>query len=87
MELQEDAMEMIEGESYYADYKKRYTKKQNEIFFSIHKNDNWFREKYYPDLSYKWQTERQVHSQLLAKKFFEHLKKGAFHVIMNKLNC
>eukprot|EP00829_Urostomides_striatus_P001515 TRINITY_DN11692_c0_g1_i1.p1 TRINITY_DN11692_c0_g1~~TRINITY_DN11692_c0_g1_i1.p1 ORF type:complete len:316 (+),score=78.96 TRINITY_DN11692_c0_g1_i1:61-1008(+) len=43
-----------------------------------HKEDHWFKEKYHPEDSYLWQTERKVQAQLLAKKFFEQLKKNAY---------
>ena len=80
MEIQRNALDMKEAEVLYAKYKKAHSDKQNEIFFAMHKEDHWFKEKYHPEQSYQWQTERRVQAQLLAKKFFDHLKKEVYQV-------
>ena len=78
MEIQRDKIDASEAEKFYLEYKKSHEKKQNEIFYLMHKEDHWFKEKYHPKDSYLWQTERKVQAQLLAKKFFEQLKKNAY---------
>lgn len=40
MELQRDPIEPEEAEKCYAEYKKKHTQKQNEIFYSMHKVGN-----------------------------------------------
>lgn len=78
MEIQRDPIDLPDAEKYYAEYKKSHEKSQNENFFKMHKDEHWFKEKYHPEDSYQWQTERKVQAQLLAKKFFEQLKKNAY---------
>jgi hypothetical protein len=78
MEIQKEHIEQAEAEKYYEEYKRRHERKQNDIFFIMHKDDHWFKEKYHPVDSYQWQTERKVQAQLLAMKFFEQLKKNAY---------
>ena len=41
----------------YDHYKSDHIDKQAEIFFTMHKDECWFREKYDPQQSYKWKQE------------------------------
>jgi hypothetical protein len=78
MDLQEKHIDRNEAEKYYTEYKNAYERKQSEIFFQIHKKDHWFREKYHPQLLYKFKQEQMKQSQIYAKKFNESLAKEEF---------
>lgn len=71
MEMQSDNIDIAEAQKYYDDYRGEHQKKQSEIFFAMHRDEHWFREKYDPEQSYKWKAEQIAQSQSLARKFLE----------------
>ncbi len=42
----------------YEKYKQKHDERQAEIFFDQHLKESWFREKYNPELVYKWSLEK-----------------------------
>ena len=65
------SIDRSEQQALYDDYKSEYEKKQAEYFFEEHQNDCWMKEKYDPELSFKWQQEKQAQSRVIADKFVE----------------
>jgi hypothetical protein len=63
-------------EEAYKDYKTKYEAKKFQSFYVEHKDDEWFKEKYDPELSQKWRNDRKAQCQKLAQKFNENLYKG-----------
>ncbi len=58
MEMQHDnVIDSHDAQRMYDEYKTIHQEKQSKIFFDQHKNESWFREKYDPELSYKWKME------------------------------
>lgn len=53
MEMQHDPIPPFEAQQCYDDYKSNYERKHLEIFFSEHKSEPWFIEKYDPIVSQK----------------------------------
>jgi len=82
MEMQEFPISMEDAEKYYNEYKAVHDRKQSEIFFQMHKDEHWFREKYDPQLLFKWKNEQRKQGQMLSKKFFDSLKNGEFNGIL-----
>lgn len=78
MEMQENPISMDDAEKYYSEYKTAHDRKQSEIFFQMHKTEPWFREKYDPQLLFKWRSEQNKQAQVLSKKFFETLENDGF---------
>ena len=78
MEMQENPISMEDAEKYYNEYKTAHDRKQSEIFYQMHKEDHWFREKYDPQLLFKWKNEQKKQAQVLSKKFFDSLKNEEF---------
>ncbi len=70
-ELQHNILQTDLLENAYKDYQAKYEQKRFHSFYVEHQNDEWFKEKYDPDLSAKWKTERNAQCQKLATKFFE----------------
>ena len=81
MDMQENPINMADAEKYYSKYKDAYERKQWEIFFQIHKDEHWFREKYDPQLLFKFKNDQMKQSQTLAKRFFESLDRNEFEGI------
>jgi hypothetical protein len=54
MEMQEEPVPMDRAQKHYESYKKSHDQKQCEIFFQEHAEDPWFREKYDPELVYRF---------------------------------
>jgi hypothetical protein len=59
-------MDRNESQYRYDKYKADWEKKQAEIFYSMHLEDEWFKERYDPQLQYKWQTEKKGQALPLA---------------------
>jgi len=81
MDMQENPINMTDAEKYYSKYKDAHDRKQSEIFYQIHKDEHWFREKYDPQLLYKFKNDQIKQSQLLCKRFMESLDKNEFEGI------
>jgi hypothetical protein len=77
MELQHNPMAIEEAQKYYDEYKNEYERKHLEIFFSEHKSDHWFMEKYDPLVSERWQQERKHNAKVSHKLFIETARSGA----------
>ena len=71
-------METNALENAYWDYKNKYEQKRFHSFYIEHQNDEWFKEKYDPDLSCRWKNERNAFCLKLANKFFEFVNSGSF---------
>jgi hypothetical protein len=48
---------MTEAKKAFEEYKTAHDRKQAEIFFEDHKHEHWFREKYDPEISFKWKSD------------------------------
>jgi len=66
------------AERYFSKYKEAHTRKQYEIFFTEHKNEHWFKEKYHPAEKSKIRLMRDEQSRELASGFFDRLGNGGF---------
>lgn len=60
------SMDRNESQYRYDKYKADWEKKQAEIFYSMHLEDCWFKERYDPLLQYKWQMEKKAQALPLA---------------------
>ncbi len=69
-ELQHNILSTDILENAYKDYKTKYEQKRFHSFYVEHQTDEWFKEKYDPELSVKWKNERNLQCQKLAHKFF-----------------
>ena len=81
MEAQPYDIDATKAEKIYQKYKQEYEDKQNQIFFTEHKNDEWFREKYDALLSEKLKEERKIEARINAERFFTNYKNGVYSVI------
>jgi len=77
MELQHSPLPIEEAQKFYEEYKNEYERKHLEIFFSEHKTDHWFQEKYDPLVSERWQEERKHNAKVSHKLFVETARLGA----------
>ena len=59
----------------YKDYKAKYENKKYQSFYAEHKNDEWFKEKYHPDIYYQVKEEQNVQCQKLCSAFVDDIKK------------
>ena len=78
MDMQENPINMNDAEKYYSKYKDAYERKQCEIFYQIHKDEHWFREKYDPQLQFKFKNDQIKQSQTLSKRFMDSLDRNEF---------
>lgn len=78
MEMQHSAIPLSEAQNFYNDYKARFEQKHLEIFFSEHKKEPWFIEKYDPIISQKWQEERNLNAKMMQRIFIEAVKTEKF---------
>ena len=81
MDMQENPISMSDAEKHYSKYKDAYERKQWEIFYQIHKDEHWFREKYDPQLQFKFKNDQMKQSQTLARRFMEALERNEFDQI------
>lgn len=77
--MQRDNIEVSDAQKHYDEYKAEHQKKQADIFFSSHKDQPWFREKYDPEESYKYKQEQIAQAQILARKFIEEFVDNIDH--------
>ena len=57
-----DSIDKSLSQANYDDYKAKHDAKQSDIFLELHGQDSWFKEKYDPELSFKWYLEKQAQS-------------------------
>ena len=73
-ELQSSILSQDVLEREYNDYKEEYEHRKCNSFYIEHENDEWFKEKYDPEIYVKWRNERNTQAKKLAQKFFEKHK-------------
>ena len=73
-ELQSSIISQDVLEKEYNDYKEEYEHRRCNSFYIEHENDEWFKEKYDPEIYVKWRNERNTQAKKLAQKFFEKYK-------------
>ena len=78
MEMQHSPIPLSEAQTFYNDYKSRFEQKHLEIFFSEHKTEPWFIEKYDPIISQKWQEERNLNAKMMQRIFIEAVRSGKY---------
>jgi hypothetical protein len=80
MEAQPYDIDAGKAEKIYQKYRKEYEEKQNQIFFTEHKNDEWFKEKYDSLLYEKLKEERKAEARVNAERLFQLYEQGALKV-------
>lgn len=71
-------MTPFDAQKYYEEYKTEYERKHLEIFFSEHKDEHWFTEKYDPIVSQRWQEERFLNAKVSHRIFIETVRAHGF---------
>lgn len=56
-------------QSAYEDYRYKYKNKKVESFYVEHQGDEWFKERYHPEIYLKWRNVRNAQSQKLCEAF------------------
>ena len=79
-ELQANIFQQDLIEKEYQKYKEKYENKRNNIFYNEHLNDEWFKEKYDPEIYPKWKNEINNQCKKLCLKFLEN-----YNEIISKL--
>ncbi len=72
MEMQHQHIDPEAAQKCYDEYKAEHQKKQADIFFNMHKEEHWFKEKYYPEQAYQWKLEQIAQSKLIARSFVDN---------------
>ncbi|MFS8160589.1 MAG: SERRATE/Ars2 domain-containing protein [Candidatus Roizmanbacteria bacterium] len=72
MEMQHQHIESEAAQKCYDEYKNEHSKKQADIFFNMHKDEHWFKEKYYPEQAHQWKQEQIAQSKMIAKTFIDN---------------
>lgn len=70
-ELQHNTLSTEVLQNTYKDYKTKYENKRFHSFYVEHQSDEWFKEKYDPETSEKWKSERNFQCSKMFTKFFE----------------
>ena len=78
LENQYEHIDMKEAERCYERYKVEHENKQCEIFYYMHKDESWFKEKYSPIENFEWRKDRNAHALALATQFVQQAQKGHF---------
>ena len=73
-ELQANIFDQEIIDNAYADYKVQYEAKRYSSFYVEHQNDEWFKEKYDPEIYVKWKNERNSQAKKISKQFLEWYK-------------
>lgn len=73
-ELQANIFPQEVLEKSYAEYKSQYEAKKYSSFYVEHQNDEWFKEKYDPEIYIRSKNERNAQTKKLSKQFFEWYK-------------
>lgn len=84
-ELQHNILQTEMIENAYTEYKTKYENKRYQSFYVEHQNDEWFKEKYEPEVSQAWRIERNVQSQGLAKRFIDSVNNDEFSSLKQEL--
>ena len=74
--------EMDEIDTRYDQYKQSFMKNQNEKFYKLHSQVEWFRERYHPIESLKFKKQLFDRKQELNQKFQSALKEGRFDGVL-----
>ena len=69
-ELQANIFPQEVLEKSYAEYKSQYEAKKYSSFYVEHQNDEWFKEKYDPEIYIRSKNERNAQTKKLSKQFF-----------------
>ncbi len=77
-ELQHNILKNDVLEAAYKEYKCKYENKKYKSFYVEHQNDEWFKEKYDPEISSKSKSERNDQCQKLHDNFIENNNNGVF---------
>eukprot|EP00743_Colponemidia_sp_Colp-15_P007137 GILK01007702.1.p1 GENE.GILK01007702.1~~GILK01007702.1.p1 ORF type:complete len:695 (-),score=89.24 GILK01007702.1:132-2216(-) len=78
LEFQDDNITPEKAQRLYDDYKLAHEKRQAELFFSQHKGEEWFKEKYHPDWAQKRASERTAEAKKASLTFIGDLAEGKF---------
>lgn len=61
-------------QSAYEDYRNKYKNKKYESFYVEHQGDEWFKERYHPEVYLKWRNEKNGQDQKLCDAFGKWLQ-------------
>ena len=75
-ELQHNNLKTEEIEEAYKNYRNEYESKRFQSFYIEHQHNEWFKEKYDPELNFKWKIERNLQSKKLYDNFIAHLNQN-----------
>uniref|UniRef100_A0A3P8WKP2 Serrate RNA effector molecule homolog (Arabidopsis) n=1 Tax=Cynoglossus semilaevis TaxID=244447 RepID=A0A3P8WKP2_CYNSE len=78
----DDSVDETEAVKRYNDYKIDFRRQQMQDFFLAHKNEEWFRSKYHPDLTSRLQAEAQTSLFNRLKVFLFLTENGWFDNIL-----
>jgi len=78
-ELQHSNLKTEEIEEAYKSYKNDYENKRYQSFYIEHQHNEWFKEKYDPELNFKWKVERNHQSKKLYDNFIANLNQNYFN--------
>ena len=78
-ELQHSNLKTEEIEEAYKNYKNDYENKRYQSFYIEHQHNEWFKEKYDPELNFKWKVERNHQSKKLYDNFITNLNQNYFN--------
>ncbi|KAL6071930.1 splicing factor 1 isoform X1 [Balamuthia mandrillaris] len=73
---QDDSIGPDEAAKKYEEYKEEYMRKRSFAFFQEHKDEEWFQEKYKPEVLERKRKEKMERAQHNTKIFFEQLESG-----------
>lgn len=73
-ELQSNIIPNERLQQAYEEYKKKFENKRYNQFFQEHENDEWFKEKYDPEINKKYKNEIKSNSYKSSQSFFELYK-------------
>ena len=74
------------AEKVYSKYKKKYEQRHIELFFYEHKEDEWFKEKYHPELVEEINENYKKRVVKEAEYFFESVKEGEYDNLSLEIN-
>jgi hypothetical protein len=85
-ELQPNIIKPYIVEKEYKSYKSKYEHKKHQSFYLEYCNDQWFKEKYDPQIFASWKKERSYLCQIIAKDFCSEVESGKFTNLKLKLS-
>jgi len=77
-ELQHNILPTEVVEEAYKDYKTKFENKRFQTFYIEHQHDEWFREKYEPELNMKLRNERNAQAQKLSESYLSQVNSNGF---------